>query len=69
MTRLLIVAASLGMTLSAAGACEFNRSAKAGIDQTVVASVALDEAKSMSTPQTIVPEETGPDASTGETAQ
>ena len=58
--QILIVAASLGLTLSAAGACNFNRSAEADVDQTVVASVVADEAKSMSTPQTIILDEAAP---------
>ena len=69
MTRLLIVAAGLGLTLSAAGACNFNRSAKADVDQTVVASVATDEAKSMSTPEMIIRDEATPTDTTEEPAQ
>ena len=69
MTRLLIVAASLGLTLSAADACNAMRSAKADVDQTVVASVVTDEAKSMSTPQTIIVDETAPATGSEEPAQ
>jgi hypothetical protein len=56
MTKILIVAASLGLSLSAAGACEFQRSVQADIDQTVVASVVTDEQKSMSTPVILLDE-------------
>lgn len=38
MTRLLMIAAALGLGLSAASACEMMRSASAGIDETTVAS-------------------------------
>lgn len=55
MTRILIVAASLGLGLSTAGACEYLRMAKAKVDQTVVASVATEQ-QAMSTP-VILPDE------------
>lgn len=51
MTKALIVAAALGLSLSVAGACEYQRSAEAKVDQTVVASI---EAATMSTPQQII---------------
>ena len=51
MTRILIMAASIGLSLSAAGACESMKSAEAKIDRTIVASVPADEEKKMSTPQ------------------
>ena len=54
MTKILIMAASLGLSLSAAGACEFMKSAEAKIDQTIVASVTADEEKNMSTPQQVI---------------
>lgn len=58
MTRALIVVATLGLSLSAAGACEYQRSAQAKVDQTVVASIATT---TMSTPQQIVlPEDMTP---------
>jgi hypothetical protein len=69
MTRLLIVAAGLGLTLSAADACDYNRSAKADVDKTVVASVTTDEAKPMSTPQTVILDETPSVEATEENAQ
>lgn len=47
MTRLLIVAAGFALSISAANACEYQRSAKAKVDQTVVASIVTDEAKPM----------------------
>ena len=43
MTKFLIMAACLGFGVSAAGACEYLRSAKADTDTTVVASVVTDE--------------------------
>lgn len=52
MTRLLVVAASLGLMISSAGACGFKHSAEAKVDQTVVASVVTDESQTkMSTPE------------------
>jgi hypothetical protein len=51
MTRILVLAAALGLGLSAASACEFQRSAK--IDQTVVASIIASETQS--TPAIQVP--------------
>jgi hypothetical protein len=54
MMKTLIAAAILGLSLSAADACEFMRSAEAKVDQTVVASVAVDEQESMSTPQQLI---------------
>lgn len=51
MTKALVVAAALGLSLSAAGACEYQRSAQAKVDQTVVASIATT---TMSAPQQIV---------------
>lgn len=53
MTRILALAAALGLSLSVASACEFQRSAE--IDKTVVASVAADELQS--TPVIEVPAE------------
>jgi hypothetical protein len=44
MKRAILIAASLGLCVSAAGACDFQRSAKAEADQTVVASVATEAA-------------------------
>ena len=53
MTRLLVVAASLGLMISSAGACAFKNSVEAKVDQTVVASVVTDEVQGpMSTPDT-----------------
>ena len=52
MTKTLIVAAAFGLSLSAANACEFMRSAEAPVDQTVVASIATEDA--MSTPETLI---------------
>jgi ABC-type amino acid transport system permease subunit len=52
MTRILTIAASLGLAMSTAGACEMMRSASAGIDETTVASTT---ATPMSTPETADP--------------
>lgn len=49
MTRILVLAAALGLGLSSASACEFQRSAK--VDQTVVASITPSEMQS--TPVTV----------------
>ena len=54
MTRILIMAVSIGLSLSAAGACEFMKSAEAKIDQTTVASVTAGEEKNMSAPQQVI---------------
>jgi len=51
MTKLLVTIAALGLTMSAAGACEYMRSAKANVDQTVVASIADEQTQQMSVPQ------------------
>ena len=40
MTKVLLLAAALGLTASAAGACEFMRSADAKVDSMTVASTA-----------------------------
>ncbi len=60
MTRLLVAAASLGLMVSAAGACGFKHSAHADIDQTVVASVSVDEALPMSMPQADIANDKAP---------
>ena len=41
MSRILVLAAALGLGLSSASACEFQRSAK--VDKTVVASITTSE--------------------------
>ncbi len=51
MTKALIVAASLGLSVSVAGACEYQRSAQSKVDQTIVASIGPT---TMSTPQQII---------------
>ena len=53
MIRLLAAAAALGLGLSAAAACDFERTASKGVDKTVVASVEKEQA--MSLPQTMPP--------------
>ena len=55
MKRALLVAAGLGLCVSAASACDFQRSAKAEADQTVVASVATEAPPPMQS--TMIPEE------------
>ncbi|CAM5348264.1 hypothetical protein ATER59S_01213 [Aquamicrobium terrae] len=53
MTKALIVAASLGLSISAVHACDFMRTAQdAKTDRTVVASVNVDKAAPMSVPDT-----------------
>lgn len=55
MTKVLLLAASLGLCVSSSQACEFQRSAK--VDTTVVASVAPPEAPPVSVPVAIVAQE------------
>lgn len=51
MTKALILAASFGLSVSAAHACDFMRSAQnSGVDKTVVASVTTEGTGSMSVP-------------------
>lgn len=50
MTRVLVLAASLGLVASQALACDFMRSASTQVDDTKVASVTSDEQTKMSTP-------------------
>ena len=55
MTKILIIAAGLGLGMSSAGACEYMRSVQTTVDQTVVASIETKDAAStekdaMSTP-------------------
>lgn len=57
MTKLLVAASVLGLSLSTAGACEYQRSAKAKVDNTVVASIAEEQADQMSTPVILPPDE------------
>lgn len=58
MTRLLLVAAALGLGLASASACDFHRSA--GLDHTVVASVA-EETQSTPVTTPLPTEERAPD--------
>ena len=53
MTKLLVAASVLGLSLSTAGACDYQRSAKANVDQTVVASIV--EEQNLSTPAQLLP--------------
>jgi hypothetical protein len=59
MTKIIVAAAAVGLTLSSAGACEFMRSAQTEVDRTVVASVAVEQEAVQSTaivlPNTIAP--------------
>jgi hypothetical protein len=50
MTKLLIIAATLGFAASSAAACVFMRSAAVGTDDTKVASISADKQQNMSTP-------------------
>lgn len=43
MTRALLVAAALGLSLAGANACEFQRSASTKVDQTKVASTTMSK--------------------------
>lgn len=43
MTRVLLLAAAIGFTVSGAGACEYLKSVQAKTDNTVVASIANDK--------------------------
>jgi hypothetical protein len=49
MTRLLILAASLGLAVAQAAACDFHQSASK-VDETKVASTATDDTQDMSMP-------------------
>ncbi len=42
MTRVLLLAAAVGLTVSSAGACEYLKSVQAKTDPTVVASISSD---------------------------
>lgn len=53
MSRILLIAAALGLTLSGAGACEFSRSASKAVDTMTVASINAPEVQS--TPAATVP--------------
>lgn len=55
MTRLLLIAAGLGLAMSGANACEFQRSAKAAeLDKTVVASIAVPQSEPVVVPDASV---------------
>ena len=60
MTRILFLAASLGLAASAAQACDFMKSAAAKVDTSTTASVAKQETQTppMSTPATVATAET-----------
>ena len=61
MNRILLMTAALGLTLSGAGACEFNRSASKAVDTMTVASTKAPEVQS-------TPAATGPAAPALDTA-
>jgi hypothetical protein len=62
MTKALVLAAALGLTVSGASACEFGKTAKS-LDKTSVASIVnTTDAPTMSTPDTAVPAEELKDA-------
>lgn len=69
MTRALIVAVSLGLSLSAASACEYMRSAKAKVDQTVVASITPEEQPMSTSQQAILLDEAAKQKAAEELAQ
>jgi len=58
MTKALVLAAALGLTVSGASACEFGKTAKS-LDKSSVASIVTTDAaqSSMSTPDTAAPAE------------
>ena len=56
MKRTLIAAGCIGLGLSTAGACEFERSVQSDVDRTVVASVATDDGMVMSEPVILLDE-------------
>ena len=52
MTKFLLIAAGLGLAMSGANACEFQRSAEAaGLDKTVVASIAAPQSEPVALPE------------------
>lgn len=52
MTKLLLIAAGLGLAMSGANACEFQRSAQAAeLDKTVVASIAVPQSEPVVVPE------------------
>jgi hypothetical protein len=52
MTKLLLIAAGLGLAVSSAQACEFQRTAKAGkVDNTTVASFSLPQTEPVAMPE------------------
>ncbi|MEQ1951688.1 hypothetical protein [Mesorhizobium sp. CN2-181] len=56
MTKLLLIAAGLGLATSGANACDYHRSAKAAeTDKTVVASIAVPQSEPVSLPEASVP--------------
>lgn len=55
MTKALLLAASLGLSISHVSACDFHKSAK--VDATIVASAATSGTQSMSTPEPTVPDD------------
>lgn len=58
MTKVLLMAAALGLVASSAGACEMQKSAQAKVDTTTVASVDKVEPTPMSTAEDPLPAET-----------
>ena len=52
MTKLLLIAAGLGLAVSSAQACEFQRTAKADkVDNTTVASISLPQTEPVAMPE------------------
>ena len=50
MTRLLILAASLGLAISQAAACDFHQTTASKVDETKVASITTNQTQNMSKP-------------------
>ncbi len=56
MVKFVVISVALGLAVSGAQACEFQRSAKTDkVDQTTVASISLPQAESVQTDATLVP--------------
>lgn len=58
MTRVLLLAAALGLVITSAGACELQKSVQAEVDTTVVASVDKVDQTPMSTAEDPLPAKT-----------
>ena len=54
MTKLLLIAAAFGLAVTSAQACEYQRSAKAKVDTTTVASVEIPQSTPVTLPAPVV---------------